>query len=280
MEIDAETEVGSALPVEIKAALNAAIDEGRIELPALPAVANELLTATFDPECDLQIAERILEKDPHMAAQVMRTANSAMFAPPTPIQSLRRAMSHLGLGRIRNVAMAVACESQVFLVDAFKSKAEELLEHSKEVARLSNIAARHLRVDSDEALIVGLLHDVGRAVLLQSIEQVRLVLRVKKKLKIDLSPDVAMAGTTERHAEVGAAVLAKWGLPAAMVTAIEHHHNPAAIEDEYVRRLVTVVYLADQVANGDLEAATKTASDLGAAEGLVTELSTSEAVED
>jgi len=277
----ASGEAGSSpLPPELQSALDTAIDEGRIELPALPAVANELLSATFDDECDLQKAEKILEKDPHLAGQVLRTANSALFAPPVPIQSVRRALAHLGLGRIRNVAMSVACESQVFVTEGFRAEADALLHHSKEVARLSHVAAKHLRVADDEAAIVGLLHDVGRVVLLQAIEQVRVVLRLKKKLKFDVSPEAALAATTARHAEVGAAVMKKWDLPQGLVTAIEHHHESASMEEGPLRRLVTVVRLADQVANGDLEGATRTAGELGAADGLVEELSTAEAESD
>lgn len=261
----------SALPAELEEALEQAIAAGRVTLPALPAVANELLTATFSDECDLARCEEILGRDPHLAAQVLRAANSAMFAPTTPIRSLGRALAHLGLLKLRGVAMSVACESSVYVLDTFQAEATALLEHARWVAKLAQVAARPLLVDGDEASLTGLLHDVGRVALLQTIEQLRVVLRVKRKRTFSVAGPVALAATDRHHAAVGAAVLRKWELPEALVSVVEHHHQPDRLEGP-LRRMAQAVALADLVAKGDLDAAVATAARLELDAGVVTEM--------
>ena len=267
-----DTTPTEALPPEVEPALETWIAEGRIELPSLPHVAAQVISLTFDEDCDLAGVEKVVSQDPHIAGQVLRHANSALFAPAVVIQSLARALSHLGMGRIRDVALKVSCESRVFKCDAYATEAAALLEHAKMTAVLARHIASRVSLSSDEAFLLGLLHDVGRPVLLQTLADLIPVLRVKLKRRLQIDGETAMALIDRYHETVAAELLRAWGMPASLGEALSHHHDPGSLEDPEVAKLMWVVRLADGIDEEGDDVAAEAASALGLGASEVDEI--------
>ena len=72
---------------------------GELKLPVLPAVAADVLACIDGDDCDAHSLAELIQRDPSLAANLLRVANSARFAPSEPIVSLNQAISRLGLGR-------------------------------------------------------------------------------------------------------------------------------------------------------------------------------------
>lgn len=233
------------LPAEVEAQLNKWIEDGRIDLPALPAVTSELLSLTFDVDCDIGKVEKVLERDQHLASQVLRVANSSMFATASQIRTLRRAMVQIGIARIRDVALRVSCESRVFRVVGFEDDVATMLAHTKTTAFLARTLAEQVGVDPDEAFILGLLHDIGRPVVLQALVDLIAVLKLKLRRKITLDLVSARDALARHHERVGATLLRKWQLPEMLATVVGNHHAPDRIEDEATRSIAWLIRLAD-----------------------------------
>lgn len=260
METESPPTAAATLPTELLEALARRIEDGKIEFPSMPDVASQVVSATFDEDCDLARVERIVQRDPHLTAQLLKTVNSALYAPAKPVTALRQALATVGLTRVRDIALLVSCESRVFQIEGFEEQLNELLEHAKMSAVYAREVAKAARKDQDEAFCAGLLHDVGRAILIQSIVDLRVILGVKLRRKIVLDPQAVVDASATRHGEVGAGLLAAWALPERLVEAVRGHHAPEQVEDPECRALATVLRVADDLAHATADERTVAAA--------------------
>jgi HD-like signal output (HDOD) protein len=115
----------SAANTQTEQLITAAIAEGSLDLPPPPEVASEVMRLTHgdaaNDAADTSAAElaRLIQRDLALAGQVMRVANSALYARRTPVVSLPQAIAWLGIREVRNIAFAVAVQSQVFTSACF-----------------------------------------------------------------------------------------------------------------------------------------------------------------
>jgi len=235
------------LPAEIRAALERQIENRELELPALPEVANRVVSACFDPECDLARLVQIIETDAFMSGHLLRVTNSALYSPPRPITSLQHALSLLGLNQTRDVALRVSLEHRIFQIRGCEQRARELFEHAHDTALISRELSSLLHLEEDEAFLCGLLHDIGRPVLLQAIDDLRIRQGIKSRRRLELAPAVMEAAATEYHTEVGARLIENWNLPARFTEVPRYHHDPDAAPDPST--LTRIVCLANDLAH-------------------------------
>ncbi len=136
----------------------------QIGLPSLPDVVRQINKALQDPNLDFQRVAHILQMDPVVAARIIQVANSALYMSTRPAESLKDAITRIGLEGVRAIVMTVA------LRNLFKPKAsviaqrmQQLYESSITVGVISHVLARRLnrRFDADHAFLAGLLHDIG-----------------------------------------------------------------------------------------------------------------------
>ncbi len=214
-----ETKV-AALSAEVRQQLEHVIETGQIELPVLPEVASQLITMSMDENCDLRRLTTLINRDQSMTAHLLRLANSALYSPPVPIVSLQQALNRLGLAKIRQIAVMISCESKVFQVAGFGLAVRNQFRHSIAVGAYANDIARQRRWNLEEAFLCGLLHDVGKPVLLQAICDLR------DRLDIQVERAAIEAAAAEFHCRVGAVLVRKWGLPESLAETILYHHEP------------------------------------------------------
>lgn len=218
---------------------------GGIErLPSLPQAYVDLTEAMSQPEAaDHAAIVEIVARDPAMSARLLQIVNSAYFGLPQRISRLEQAVTYLGL----DLLCALTLSSHLFsgldgrtLGDYGLARLEE---SSLLVARL---VRRFLagRADADDGFIAGLLHDVGRLVLVAGLEDgYRPIVRRAAEEGVPIeAAERKVLGVS--HAEVGAYLLGIWGLPPAVVEAVAGHHVPGALPPER-RALACAVHVAD-----------------------------------
>lgn len=229
------------LPAEMRSALVQKIEAGQIDLPVLPEVASQVITASMDESCDIRKLTTILNRDQSMTAHVLRLSNSAMYAASVPIVSLQQALSRLGLKRIREIALLISCETKVFKVAGFDLRVRALFRHSLAAAAFAQEIARARRWNVEEAFLCGLLHDIGRPVLLQTLVDLR------KEMKLDVEKEAIEEASTEFHCRVGCDLAKKWELSDRLIETIEYHHDPESAPT--VSRTAMMTRLADDLAH-------------------------------
>ena len=206
--------------------------------PMLPRVAMQILTLSQRPEVEIEEVLRVLESDPVLAAQVLRLAQSALYARTSPIRSMRQAVVRLGLREMRNAVFEIALRLRVFRAKGYEAVLGSLRRHSTAVAHLSRLVAAEAGLDHEFAFLCGLLHDVGLAACL-------LVLADEDKPPLHL----AWPALDAVHEEASAIVVSLWKLPAELGAVLRHHHpgSMATAEGPYAAVICVAHLLADQV---------------------------------
>lgn len=204
---------------------------GRIgKLPPPPALSLELMRKTEDPEVSSREVSELVERDPTLAAKVLRLCNSAMYSGGRPIRDIRTAVVWLGNLTLRRLVLA----GEIFGGGRMRAEAADRERLRRQSLLASRLAARLLPgAKADLAGTAALLAGVGR-----------------------LLPDVGLpwvpfepdAADPERppppsYADAGAYLLGLWGLPSILVEAAALHPVPA-LAGERGLGIVGAVHLA------------------------------------
>lgn len=212
-------------------------------VPAIPSAATKVIDLLKDPEVEISELTQVIEFEPGLTSNVLRLANSAYFAGPHSIGSLKDAIIRLGMNRIFQLVITSAIAPMTRMATrGYDLPAGELLEHSVGVAIGAEQLAKALgRRPPPTAFTAGLLHDLGK-ILLGTFVEVDVKPITELAFRENISFEVAeftVLGID--HAEAGAALLEFWGLPQDIIEAVRWHHDPDRIEgDTFVADLVHV----------------------------------------
>jgi putative nucleotidyltransferase with HDIG domain len=233
--------VTTRMPSAIHEQLERRIAEGKLELPVLPEVASEVVKLCNDPNADVRKLASVVQRDQAMAGHLMRLANSPFYAPKFPLVSLDQVVGRMGMKKVREIALMISCQSKVFAVPGHEATVKHLFRHSLAAGAFAQEIARARRWNVEEAFLCGLLHDVGRPVLLQELVD----LHNAAKVPFDAPASTALIDT--RHAEIGASLVTGWSLPARLGETIRTHHHPLASPTAAQTAMMT--NLADDLAH-------------------------------
>ncbi len=220
------------------------------QLATLPTVTLQIMRLADDPHATGDALDRLLVADPTLGARVLRVVNSAFYGLPGTVTTTGAAIVRLGFAAIRNIAIAASL-TRMFrggrLTLTFDAK--DVWRHSVAVAEAARLLARRSkRGSADEALLAGLLHDIGIVVAMQGcrpeFEQLLNALEFNDEA-IYADAEREYLGTT--HALLGAELSRRWGFPATLASVAEHHHAPMVL-DVSVRTLPALVHVADHLA--------------------------------
>jgi HD-like signal output (HDOD) protein len=228
--------------------LHAAMADDSLDLPPPPQVVAEVMRLTRGEGAggdahDASTTElaQLIQRDVALAGQVMRVANSALYARRSPVVTLPQAIAWLGMREIRNIAFAVALKGQVFASAYFRVEMTDLWRESIITALFAQEIARLKRRNVESAYLCGLLHRAGMAVILHNVGAAV----VKHRLTPTSEQVFQLAARHETR--VGTHLSIAWQLPPAVAAAIAHWSNPPAAE--LSRTEVMEVALARQISD-------------------------------
>jgi len=212
-----------------------------IALP-LPQVVNESIRISNSPDCDAYSMAECLAKDPILAAKILQTANSSFFGFLSKAKDIENAVVRLGMNKVRNLVLSLSISK------LFKDNEEcdgysrvNVWQHSVAVGMLSELITKYsskkeIRQASGEALLAGLVHDIGMILADQCIhKKFREVPPLAFSLK-DPIHKVEKSVLSFNHPQLAEAVLKKWRFPKSVIIAVAGHHNKFKdIEDNLTR---------------------------------------------
>jgi len=190
------------------------IAEDSLVLPTLPAVVTKALEALKDPEVSFKHVGAIVERDPVLAARLLRSATSAAFAAGTKKVSLPEALTRLGGKSVRSILVEATAQKVFQSRDPkISDSMKRLWQHSVAVGTLArDVLALSGNADSEAAYLAGLLHDVGKPVVASMLlEFERQVTEVYNRPFIDSAEWIHVIART--HRPVGVALAEKWQMP-------------------------------------------------------------------
>jgi len=143
---------------------------------------------------------------------------------------------------LREIAAMVACQTKIFTVPRYAMEVRDLFRHSLGTAIYAQEIAKLLRWQDEAAFLCGLLHDVGRPVLIQALSE------LQDQLGVEAEADDIFAACDDLHEELGATLIESWGLPAMFSEPVRYHHNPENAP-ERTRYGAMMTRLADDLAH-------------------------------
>ncbi len=217
------------------------------DLPSLPAVVMDLLNSIDQEDADINVIAKKVSLDQALTAKTLRLANSACFTKQVKVTTIAHAITFLGIGTVRNLITAAAltgCFPQSQL-KGFDYKG--FWRHSIATASCAKILARHLRFNQDYAFTAGLLHDIGRLVLVtQFPEYYAKVIAWRNAYDSHWQlAERTVLGID--HVDAGKALAAHWNFSGTLQLAIAGHHQPDAAGAGF---LATLVHVADCITHG------------------------------
>ncbi|HSO35273.1 MAG TPA: HDOD domain-containing protein [Labilithrix sp.] len=219
------------------------------EPPIAPAVALELLELSRKPEVSFGAVRHVMERDPLIAAKVLRTAQSAAYSSgDNVIRTLDDALVRIGLKTLSNLFMESAMRMKVFRAVGFEAPMKELARHSAATAHLARHLARRTALFDEHLFLCGLLHDIGIAAGFIALTQLQ-------RGKTVPAFDDVWPGVCGAHEMASDKVCRAWKLPPDIALIVGHHHQVTV--GGHVHPMAAVLSLSDWVA-GELGFAMET----------------------
>ncbi|MDH5427890.1 MAG: HDOD domain-containing protein [Nitrospirota bacterium] len=145
------------------------LEKEDLALPLLPVVAHQVLQLSGDPNADVNKLSTLIQQDQALAGQILRIANSPAYLPRSPIVSLQQAVTWLGMNMLAGLAFSVSVQSGVFTIKGYEKEIRSLWAHALATGLYGKEIARRIRHNVENAFLCGLLHTIGKPIILHLI---------------------------------------------------------------------------------------------------------------
>lgn len=218
-----------------------------VDVPSLPAIAGRVLQLMNDDFSSLTELEKIISRDQSFSTRLLKIANSPYYGRGKKVDSVSTAIILIGFNTMKSLVVAASLKDVHRKFGLFETR---LWEHSLGVSVAASVLARETRLaGAEEALVVGLIHDIGKTVLNNSMPDAYslIIERVYEEGVSFMEAEDEMLGFN--HCNVGGLIARKWKLPKNLEVVIEYHHAEAypAFEDGDFEALCQLVRVADSI---------------------------------
>ena len=194
------------------------LESDKLVLPTLPEVALRVRDTLEDESSGMGEVAKVITSDAALSARLIQVSNSPLLRAARAIESVEAAVTRMGANMTRNLVTSIVME-QMFQAtsDATDKRLRELWEHSTQVAALSHaLATQFTKLKGDQALLAGLVHDIGALPILTMAEDVPELLNDEKLLDSIIR---------KAHTTVGEAILKKWNFSEDIIAVASEHEN-------------------------------------------------------
>ncbi len=216
---------------------------GKRSIPPMSRTAQRAFRLSIDPNASARDFVGVIESDEALSARVLKIANSVFFERGKKSETIEQCVTVIGVNELRNLLSATT------LSDIFPSKhpaRAQLWANDIATALAAKVIARRLsHPKSETAFLAGLMHDIGKLLLLQRVER-------------DYSAIIERVGRTGRpfceveeeifvfnHVEVGQFIAEHWNFAPDLIEAIRNHHQNGKDYSGTDMPLSRIVHAAD-----------------------------------
>lgn len=220
-------------------------------IPALPEVYVRLEREINRQEVSISRIADIISNDPLVAAKIMHIVYSSFYNISKSIVNLVHAINFLGLDIIKSLVLYI----KVFIIKnqppEIQNYLKKIRDHSIDVAKVAK-AIMNLECKDrdliDSAYIAGLLHDIGKILLVQCSDKQKRVAFVHDHSDGEEQVEKEKEKFGATHINAGAYLLSTWNFPSNLIDAVANHHNAEVIKNGEIG-LNQVVYIANALLN-------------------------------
>lgn len=189
----------------------------KLVLPSLPEVALQVRDAVEDPDVSATKLAKVITMDAGLTARLIQVANSPLVRGSREIDSVEIAVTRMGNTMVRNVVNSLIVQ-QMFqpTTELSDKKFRQFWQHSSQVAAICHTMAGFAKLKPDQALLAGLVHDIGALPVIKRAEDIPELLDNEEMLDRIIN---------HSHHKIGEAMLTKWEFPETLVVAAAEHDN-------------------------------------------------------
>jgi len=218
-----------------------------VDIPSLPPIAMKVMNLIQDDYASLKTLEEIISRDQGFATRLLRIANSPYYGRDRKIEDIPQAILLIGFETLKSLIIATSLRDLHRNFGVFEQR---LWEHSLGVALCSSLLAMvtHMAT-SDEALVCGLIHDVGKTVINNAMPEI--YIQIYERMHKENRPIIEIEDETLgfNHAIIGNLIAKKWKLPEKLEVVITYHHTYPYpdYEDQAFADICNIIRVADQI---------------------------------
>ncbi|HHH47454.1 MAG TPA: HDOD domain-containing protein [Gammaproteobacteria bacterium] len=212
------------------------MENDKLVLPSLPEVALKVRDTLDDENANARDVARVIGTDAALSARLIAVANSPLLRGSRHIDSVDMAVARMGNTIVRNTVNSLIVQ-QIFqpTTEITDRLFRSFWEHSTEVAAISQALAGFARLKPDQAMLAGLVHDIGALPIVKYAEDIPQLLEHEQVL-IEI--------IQELHTTIGTALLSKWEFPQDIIN-VAAKHEDLGYQHDGAADLVDVVIVAN-----------------------------------
>jgi HD-like signal output (HDOD) protein len=219
------------------------------ELPPLPTIVTRALDMLSDPGVDIRAVEKVIGTDQSLVSKLIKISNSALYGGLNRVESLQQALTRLGAKTTKSLVLSASMQTYFIKKNpGMQTWGQSLWQHAAECG----MAARRIAVaagydDPEKAFVGGVLHDIGKLVLLlvgaDSYRQIQIL--KKREALSDHAAEMKLIGTD--HMEIGELLMEKWNMPESAKVCVKFHHHVEKADNATL--LVAIIAYANQLSH-------------------------------
>lgn len=214
-----------------------------IGIPPQPTILLELDKLINRPGNSLVAISNLIGKDVGLTAAVFKVVNSSFYKPRSPVETIAKAITIIGLTQVANIIKGVSLRK---ILGGQEPTYDKFWERSGEIATLSAIIASKqisaCNIAPDQAYMAGLFHECGVPILMQRFPEYCGAFRLNQGVNWPNFTEEDLRFNTD-HTVVGYLVAKHWGLPDFICKAVRFHHEKLHV-DHAALTLVSILQMA------------------------------------
>jgi putative nucleotidyltransferase with HDIG domain len=224
------------------------LSDSSIELPMLPEITQKVIALTSNENCSAQDLSDLIHKDQSLAGNVLKITNSANYAGNTKIVSLQQAVARLGIKLLREIALAASVQNSIFKVPGQEKVVSYLWKHSLASSNFAKEIARFRRKNVESAYLCGLLHSIGKPLVLKFMAE------LCRQEKIKLEEEEVLVILKTEHKNISLRLAKEWDLPEQVIQTIAYFNDYANCDnfEDDVYTIILAHKCADELMTPEL----------------------------
>ncbi|MFO7838396.1 MAG: HDOD domain-containing protein [Desulfosalsimonadaceae bacterium] len=225
-----------------------------LRMGAMPDVYYKTIAAINNPETSLDDIAGIVSKDTTLSAKVLQLVNSSFYSLKQKVDTLTWALALIGTNQLMTIVSGVSAVSLFRNIPSQLINMVSFWEHSIACGTAAQLLSSYYpeRMDAERFFVAGLLHDIGRMILVQNLagRYYEIFQQVRREEVFLFTAEKENFGAD--HSEIGAELAQHWNLPANLVSMIRNHHFPdqdSSFFESAVINLADIIVNALEVGN-------------------------------
>lgn len=194
------------------------LDKDKLVLPTLPEVALKVRDTLEDENSSMMDVAHVITNDAALSAKLIQISNSPLLRATRLIETVEAAVTRMGSNMVRNLITSIAMK-QMFqaTTDITDMRLRAVWENSTQIAAIASaLSIRQTNLQADQALLAGLVHDIGILPILSRAEDYPDLLDNEEAL------DHIIASA---HVKIGEAILRTWNFSEDLIKVAAEHEN-------------------------------------------------------